>query len=225
MFSRCPWTEAFLGGKPNEIMALFNSLGNDSLRQTPLSPFCLALESPLPRDVLAILAERVPDLVDRTNLQGQRPLDLALATNGEMEVALLLGAGANPSLPNRQGLTPAMMAAWSGSMVLLDLVLLANGSLAGTCPDGKGVLYYGIDSLHPGIVERLLENGADVSEQPPKGSGYRDLPTVARAYQLENMAKSIEKAQEEKNYQRSLERYFVLSGNLPHSFDEAEHRL
>jgi ankyrin repeat protein len=101
--------------------------------------------------------------VDATNDLGVTPLWVAATLDNTAMIARLLQARGNPNLAPPTGGNPLMIASRNNNIAAVKL-LLAHGANANAKEDAQGqtALMWATAQQHPGVVQVLLEAGADV---------------------------------------------------------------
>ena len=107
----------------------------------------------------------------------------ALHCNQEAAAKLLLERGADPSLVNSEGATPAMLAALSGSLAMVELdggagpnALVATDEDDTTRPGQKvqaAALIAALNCKQEAAAQLLLEHGADPNLATSRGTTLR----------------------------------------------------
>ena len=128
---------------------------------------------PLPLDE-ALQLPRIRAQANMCNNRGNSPLFFA-ATGGE--VRLLCAAGADPNLPNRNGVTPLMMACMRGQYGVVEGLLECGADVNKVNAHGGTPLVYLTHCDMPNVDREyitrililLLEAGADVDHVVPDG--------------------------------------------------------
>ena len=83
---------------------------------------------------------------------------------------MLLDAGADPDLPDNNGWVPLALAAVSGHVKLVDLLLSYEATIDEGTATGNSALMIAAAVGHTEIVRRLLANGANPEAQSPDGA-------------------------------------------------------
>ena len=113
---------------------------------------------------VATLKQDEPPRDNAVSEDDLQPFLMIASRRGDAEaVRFLLDAGAEPGVPGKGGLTPVTVAAKSGNLEALKL-LIHNRSLVNK-PDGTdhSALYYAVSGNHPEIAECLCLAGANVN--------------------------------------------------------------
>ena len=109
--------------------------------------------------------------VNLANELGVTPLLLACTNRSVRMVETLLKAGANPNTADSNGQTPLMTCARTGSLDAVKLLLNhytdVNSREAG---HGQTALMWAAAEKNPGVVQALVERGADVNAKTESGS-------------------------------------------------------
>lgn len=133
-----------------------------------LTPLLVAAKGDRPASVTALLeAGADVDAVDRKN--GLGALHHALASRKQRSdqiAAELLVRGADAGLPAKDGFTPLMSAARSGSLAKATLVLSENVDVNARSRDGRTALGLAAANGHVRLVRRLLQAGARARAAP-----------------------------------------------------------
>lgn len=109
---------------------------------------------------------------------GIRPLHLAADNSNRAMIELLLKSGAEPHAANPEGETALHLVARSGDVEAARLLLKARASVdARETWGGQTPLMWAAARRHAGMVELLLQRGADVNAR----SAVRDYQRVATA--------------------------------------------
>jgi ankyrin repeat protein len=110
--------------------------------------------------VRALIAQKVD--VNAPGTDGSPALHWAVRVDDDATARLLLGAGAQATLPNRYGLTPIAIAAANGSATLLGLLLDAGADANAPDPAGETPLMSATRVGRADAVTLLLDRGANV---------------------------------------------------------------
>ena len=92
---------------------------------------------------------------------GETPLTVAMARRSATYVGFLLGQGADPNFPDKQGDTGLIIAARTGFSEGFDRMLAAGAKVDVANRKGETALIAAVQSRQSGIVRKLLEAGAD----------------------------------------------------------------
>lgn len=107
--------------------------------------------------------------INYTNANGETALIVAV-NNNHIEIAeLLLKAGANPSLPNKDYTLAFMTACYFDCIDIVKLLFKTGTKINIKDEDGDSPLILASDKGHKNIVEFLLNNGADVNYKSNQG--------------------------------------------------------
>ena len=105
--------------------------------------------------------------VNAADDHGVTPLARACENASESMVKRLLEAGANPNAAQVNGLTPLMTAARTGNLEAVKALLLRGANVnAVTGTTHEAALMWAVAERHLGIVQALVEKGADVHPRP-----------------------------------------------------------
>ena len=126
------------------------------------------------------VAARRGDYISRRPYKGATPFWLAArAANLEM-MQVLLDAGADPFLPNAFGTTPLMVAAGLGEndarrpadhrvVETVTLLLELGADVTGATPAGSTALHGAAAMWEDGVIQLLVDHGADVNAEDNRG--------------------------------------------------------
>lgn len=157
----------------------------DSNGDTPLHLAVIHQQSGVVQQLVYILLSGQQNLLNAANHLRQTPLHLAVSTRQVKVVDLLLRAGADPSLLDRDGRSAVHLAALSGDVSVLRVVLgqlrEEHAHLVNT-PD-----YHGLQPLHLSVrrdgercLRLLVESGAKINA-PEQKSGCTALHLAVTA--------------------------------------------
>ncbi|XP_020565033.1 nuclear factor NF-kappa-B p100 subunit isoform X1 [Oryzias latipes] len=157
----------------------------DTNGDTPLHLSIIHLQTGVTQQLIhTLLSSRQQRILNTTNHLQQTPLHLAVITRQPKVVEALLRAGADPTLPDKDGRSPLHLAALAGDSSLLRLLLSHMGErhshLVNT-PD-----YHGLQPLHLAVrrdgercLRLLIEGGAKINA-PEQKSGNTALHLAVR---------------------------------------------
>ncbi len=153
-----------------------------------------AVETARPRLAAALLAagadidarftDRVPalrgDYISRAPFKGATPFWLAARDANLEMMRLLLDAGADPLLPNAFGTTPLMVAAGLGEndarrpadhrvVETVSLLIELGADVTATTPAGSTALHGAAAMWEDGVIQVLVDHGADVNAEDNRG--------------------------------------------------------
>ena len=114
-------------------------------------------------ELVRLLLERSGADINATDNKGRTPLMITCETSVACEkvVLLLLGAGADPALPQEDGYTPMHAVAGNGHMHLVDMLCSkAPATLSTFAGKGQTPLLWACTRGHESMVARLLSLGA-----------------------------------------------------------------
>jgi ankyrin repeat protein len=119
-------------------------------------------------DVAGVLKHRKKAL-DKQDDEGQTPLANAVVQEQVGVVRFLLEQGADPNIPNKNGLTPLDHACTRNKAVATTLakLLLDKGAVVNTKrpnPSNITTLYWAVSADNTELVKLLIEHGADIKE-------------------------------------------------------------
>ncbi|KAF6731995.1 Nuclear factor NF-kappa-B p100 subunit [Oryzias melastigma] len=157
----------------------------DTNGDTPLHLSIIHLQNGVTQQLIhTLLSSRQQRILNTTNHLQQTPLHLAVITRQPKVVEALLRAGADPSLPDKDGRSPLHLAALAGDSSLLRLLLSHLGERHGhlvNTPD-----YHGLQPLHLAVrrdgercLRLLVEGGAKINA-PEQKSGNTALHLAVR---------------------------------------------
>jgi len=138
---------------------------------------------------IAYLLERKHAPIDAQDLQGETALQIAIRQKSASLVRYLLEHGAGVAVPDRDGWTPLMTAAWvnEGSIVTLLTSQHADPNAAGA--DNLTPLGIALQGDKDAATVALIEAGADVN-RPVGAAGYTPL-MLAVARQSKSAAQVV----------------------------------
>ena len=138
---------------------------------------------------IAYLLERKHAPIDAQDLQGETALQIAIRQKSEPLVRYLLEHGAGVTVPDRDGWTPLMTAAWvnEGAIVTLLTRQHADPNAAGTA--NLTPLGIALQGDKDAATVALIEAGADVN-RPVGAAGYTPL-MLAVARQSKSAAQVV----------------------------------
>ncbi|XP_075940723.1 ankyrin repeat and EF-hand domain-containing protein 1 [Anarhichas minor] len=115
----------------------------------------------------------VENLINLTDPQDSKGvLHVAASANNQDLVSFLLSLGARPNIQDKEGHTPAMLAAELGNDAIMALLVQSNANLRLQDTEGKGVLFYCIypTKRHTLCLEMALKCQADVNNVSARGT-------------------------------------------------------
>ncbi len=115
-------------------------------------------------DDLHLVKRLVADgYVDQLSADGSTALHWAVFHDAEAMVEMLLGAGANATIPNRYGFPPLALAAVNANPATLSRLLHAGADPNGVVPGGETALMTTARTGNPEAIALLLDAGADAN--------------------------------------------------------------
>jgi uncharacterized protein len=102
--------------------------------------------------------------VNSVDPAGNTLLHVAARNGNERLISALLKQKANPNARNRVGDSPLMLAAYTGKLDAVDLLLAGGAKLN---HEGWTPLHYAVFAEQPDMVSRLLDKGAKVNARAP----------------------------------------------------------
>jgi ankyrin repeat protein len=100
------------------------------------------------------------DPINAKNGRGYTKLWLAADRGEQAEVARLLGARADPNIPNYyDGYTPVLYAAYKGHLACVKLLVAGGGDLTIAAKNGGTPLSYAESNGHPEIAAWIRAQG------------------------------------------------------------------
>jgi len=136
--------------------------------------------------ILAVANDRVDqvrDMVDRgmdpntVSPSGDPVLMVAIQTNSDGALNVLLKAGAKVDVVNRNGDSPLMVAALNGKLPLVKRLVTLGAPVNRT---GWTPLIYAATNGHSDVVAYLIDAGANVNAESPNGSSALMMATRGR---------------------------------------------
>ncbi|XP_053702031.1 ankyrin repeat and SOCS box protein 2b isoform X1 [Synchiropus splendidus] len=129
-------------------------------------------------ECLKSLLAAQPSSVDKRTLQEQTPLLLAVSCGHLSCARVLLEAGADPDISNKNKETPLYKACASENADMVDLLLSFGASVNQRCCQGWTALHEAVSRNNTEICEVLIRGGADVN--PANTYSVTPLITAAR---------------------------------------------
>ena len=125
-------------------------------------------------DLIAYLLDRKHAPIDALDLQGETALQVAIRQKSQALVRYLLAHGAGVAVPDRDGWTPLMTAAWVNDGAIVTLLARQHAD-----PDAAGAgeltpLGIALSGGKDAAALALIEAGADVN-RPVGAGGYTPL--------------------------------------------------
>jgi ankyrin repeat protein len=115
------------------------------------------------QDVQVLLAQGAA--VDSRDRNGDAPLHYASRKGDAAMAAALIGAHADPNLPNVAGVTPLMAAAFGGHEAIVQSLLAAGAATDSVDRVAKTAAIYAAGNGHTGCLIQLLHAGVDVNRR------------------------------------------------------------
>ncbi|XP_061381523.1 ankyrin repeat domain-containing protein 50 isoform X2 [Danaus plexippus] len=129
-------------------------------------------------DALSVLLKRRPELAQSVDAAGATALHAAARAGRAGTAALLLKAGASPSVADGDGWSPLRAAAWAGHVEVVDVLLEHGCDVDCVDADNRTALRAAAWSGHEAVVARLLAGGAEAERADAEGR----TPLMAAAY-------------------------------------------
>lgn len=124
--------------------------------------------------VTELLNKRPLGLLDSRAEDGDTALIIALARRDQEWTAFLLGKGANPDLPGRNGDTPLITASRVGFSDAVDWLLIEKAKVNADNKMGETALIIAVQQHQLPIARALLRAGADPDKTDFAGYSARD---------------------------------------------------
>ena len=112
--------------------------------------------------------------IDALDLQGETALQVAIRQKSQVLVRYLLGRGAGVAVPDRDGWTPLMTAAWVGDGPIVTLLTRQHADPDAAGPGDLTPLGIALTGGKDAATAALIESGADVN-RPVGAGGYTPL--------------------------------------------------
>ena len=159
--SRTALDYATTGGLRELVQALSadEAVNVDSYGNTTLHHACWNDQG----EVVKVLLKNDPDGVNKLNDEGESPLLLAVQRSNLMIVELLLAAGADTAIPNKDGVLPLHISAHDGSLFVGKALIASGADINRKSSDGKSPLIWAAMNGRNDFTAMLIENGADVN--------------------------------------------------------------
>lgn len=124
------------------------------------------------RQIAVALIEAGADVDARKNEHLQTPLHLCAHRDDHQMAAILIKAGAKLDVPDHGGATAVQLAAYAGSVNVLDHLLKADSSQDidhMAFAYGMSAFHFAVRNGHVRVVERLIDAGADLTHKTENG--------------------------------------------------------
>ncbi len=138
------------------VFFLYMMLLSVFLWATPEEDFLSDLRASRLQDAAYFLDEHSPDTLLE---DGKQALILMVMENRNRELRWLVEQGADPNLPDSEGMTALMHAAVQGNRGMVQILLKAGGEINARLDDGSTALLFAVNSGHRELAAYLEQRG------------------------------------------------------------------